>query len=129
MALCNNQAVLEKAEELEEEMAEYGLTWQNQEQILDQIESELHEVRVELHSEADQKALQSEIGDLLHAVLTLCVFRRFDPTKTLEQAVLKVERRFHAVKRIAENEGLTDLKGKSFEEMMRLWDQAKKMVG
>ncbi len=120
--------ILEKVSKLEQETSEYGLAWENHQQIFSQIESELSEVKEELKNN-NTSALQTEMGDLLHAVMTLCVFCRFDPKDTLDLALKKVERRFNAVKDIAHAQGLENLRGKTFAELMRFWDEAKLRVG
>jgi ATP diphosphatase len=48
---------------------------------------------------------------------------------TRTQTLTKFERRLRAVKLIAEENQLTTLEGQSFEELMYIWDKAKKLVG
>lgn len=117
--------IFKKLTDLEIEASNFGFKWDKAEQIITQIRSEVDEVVVHLHDQ-DQVKLQEEIGDLLHAVFSLCVFSQFDVEKTLENSVYKFERRFEAVKKLATEQGLTSLNGKSFDELMNFWDQVKK---
>lgn len=110
----------------ENEAADFGFKWENPEQILQQITSEIAEIRVHLQDQ-DRVKLQEEIGDLLHAVFSLTVFCQFDPEETLTASVNKFMRRLKKVKALAREEGLTDLNGKSFAELMAFWDQAKRL--
>lgn len=124
--------LLEKITELEKEAADFGFKWENPHQIMEQIQSECLEIDVHLKdatSSTDHTQLQEEIGDLLHAVFSLCVFCQFDPKETLEKATEKFERRLMAVKQIAMKKGLKTLKDYSFDELMVFWEQAKKLVG
>lgn len=124
--------VINKLVALEQEADAFGFRWETTEQIMAQIESECEEVAEHLHEgfeHANRLALQEEIGDLLHAVFSLCVFCRLDPRDTLDKTTLKFERRLHAVKHLARAEGLCDLNGRSFDELMSFWDQAKERVG
>lgn len=120
--------LLEKMIALENEAAEFGFQWESAEQILEQIQSECVEVsellkpkNVDVHAN-----LQEEIGDLLHAVLSLSLFCNLDPKETLQQAVDKFERRFGAVKEITQEKGLKNLRNYSFDGLMSIWSLAKK---
>ena len=96
-----------------------------------QIQSECVEINEHLDSTAleNKIKLQEEIGDLLHAAFSLCVFCKFDAEETLEKSVNKFERRFNAVKIVAQENGLETLNGMPFDELMRYWDKAKNKVG
>ena len=125
-------ALLDKVVTLEEEASEFGFRWETTEQIMDQIQSECEEIQEHLRigiSKANQTELQDEIGDLLHAVFSLCVFCRLSPRVTLEKTLTKFERRLRAVKLIAEENGLNTLEGQPFNELMCIWDKAKGLVG
>lgn len=117
-------AIFEKLIQLEKTAAEFGFKWETANQIISQIESEVTEVTVHLKDNEKTK-LQEEIGDLLHAVFSLCVFCKLDPQETLTNSVNKFERRFKAVQQLAADEGLKTLSGQSFDKLMLLWDQAK----
>lgn len=124
--------LLDKIVALEEEASEFGFRWESTEQIMHQIQSECEEIKEHLDngvSKENQNELQEEIGDLLHAVFSLCVFCRLSPRVTLGQTLTKFERRLRAVKLIAEENGLTTLEKQPFDELMRIWDKAKALVG
>lgn len=125
----NKMAILDKLITLEEDASNFGFRWDNTDQLIDQIKSECDEINVHLQHREQSKdgELQEEIGDLLHAVFSLCVFCQFDPQDTLEKSVNKFERRFNTVKKLAYEQGLVNLKGKSFQELMVFWDEAKKL--
>lgn len=116
--------ILEKLSSLELDAADFGFKWEKAEQIMSQIRSECDEIEVHLQ-DGDQQKLQDEIGDLMHAVLSLCVFCGFNPEETLIQSTNKFERRFLAVKKLAQQAGLKTLNGKSFDELMSFWEKAK----
>ncbi|KTC74498.1 nucleoside triphosphate pyrophosphohydrolase MazG [Legionella birminghamensis] len=110
---------------LELDATQFGFRWENARQILAQIESECAEVNQTLDQEEASDLLQYEIGDLLHAVLSLCLFCGFDPELTLENSLNKFEQRFLAVKQLAKAKGLNHLNHFSFEQLMELWTEAK----
>lgn len=68
------------------------------------------------------------MGDLLHAVFSLCIFCQFNAEKTLDKSVTQFERRFRAVQQLTMQEGLQNLNGQSFKKLI-LWDKAKEWVG
>lgn len=124
--------LLEKITALEQEADNFGFRWESADQIMAQIHSECLEINADLNDLAegsDHGKLQEEIGDLLHAVFSLCVFCQFDPKETLEKALIKFDRRLNAVKKIAHAQGLATLQGYSFDELMEFWERAKALVG
>lgn len=121
----NTMTILEKIKHLEQEAAAFGLQWETDAQIMAQIRSECLEIEEHLHAQEQRNELQDEIGDLLHAVFSLCVFCNFDPEQTLSNSLDKFEHRLNAMKSIAREQGLSDLKSKSFDELMQYWEQAK----
>ena len=99
---------------------------------MNQIHSECNEIKEHLDhdlSKENQTALQEEIGDLLHAVFSLCIFCKLSPRVTLGQSITKFERRLRAVKLIAEERELINLEGLPFDELMHIWGRAKELVG
>jgi len=124
--------LLDKISALEEEASQFGFKWQSAAQIMEQIYSECDEIKEHLDSDTskvNQIALQEEIGDLIHAVFSLCIFCKFSPRVTLGQSLTKFERRLRAVNLIAEERELINLEGLFFDELMQIWDKAKELVG
>lgn len=116
--------MLKKLIDLEKEAANFGFRWETSEQIIQQIKSELLEIDVHLN-DGDRDKLQDEIGDLLHAAFSLCVFNKVDPEKALVHSIEKFERRFRKVEKLTKESGLENLNGKSFDELMMFWEHAK----
>jgi uncharacterized protein YabN with tetrapyrrole methylase and pyrophosphatase domain len=118
--------LLKKVESLEIQAKEYGFYWHNAEQVMQQIHSECKEIEELLDDRNKQsKELQEEIGDLLHAAISLCVYCGYDSKTTLEQALNKFEKRFIMTKYYAKQDGHNNLHGKTVKEMMKYWDMAK----
>lgn len=118
-------SILKKMEHLEQEASDFGLQWETEDQIMVQIRNECLEIEEHFYSPKQREDLQDEIGDLLHAALSLCIFCNFNPEETLRHSLDKFESRLNAMKEIAKNQGLTHLRGKSFNELMEYWEQAK----
>ncbi|MFA5959736.1 MAG: MazG nucleotide pyrophosphohydrolase domain-containing protein [Tatlockia sp.] len=120
--------LLKKIEQLENEATEFGFQWEKVEQVMEQIQSECLEIKAHLNTD-NRADLQEEIGDLMHAVFSLCVFCQLDTEETLQKTVSKFERRLSEVKKIAREQGLTNLKGLPFDKLMLVWNAAKKRIG
>lgn len=125
--LTNNMQTFIKLIELEIQAKEYGFSWPDTKSIIKQINSEIIEIEELLQDSNHSKDhLQEEIGDLMHAVFSLCIYCNFNPETTLNQAASKFEKRYNKVKELALQDGLKDLRNKSIEESMRYWQRAKK---
>jgi len=124
--------LLEQIVCLEKEAADFGFQWETTQQIMAQIQSECLEVDEHLKAAGDKinrAALQEEMGDLLHAVFSLCVFCGMSPEETLANTLSKFDKRLKSVQSIAKEQGYAHLKGKTFEELMAFWNEAKRRVG
>ena len=119
--------ILKKLSDLEKEASAFGFKWETSQQILAQIKSEIAEIEVHL-IDGDQEKLQEEIGDLLHAVFSLCEFFQFDSKETLLNSANKFEHRFNQIKKLAHEKGLDSLNGQPFSELMTLWNKAKQLT-
>lgn len=115
--------------ELEINAEDFGLTWPDALTILQQIESECREIREQLAEEKhDDALLSAEIGDLMHAVMSLSWFCGFDSHQVLTQSCDKFSNRLQMMKTIAKEQGLTHLQDKSFSEVMFNWKLAKERL-
>lgn len=111
---------------VEREAKDYGFYWPDFASVLEQVRSECDEVEELLQDkDSSQKHLKEELGDLLHAVFSLCVYCNQDPQQTLSEALEKFEKRFALTKDFAKQDGHLNLHGKTSEEMMKYWHQAK----
>ena len=111
-------------EQLEQEAEVFGLEWETKDQIMTHIRNACLEIEEHLYSPEQRDALEDEIGDLLHAAFSLCVFNNFSPEVTLRKSLDKFEHRWDAMKDIAKEQGLPHLRGKSFDELMQYWGLA-----
>lgn len=113
-----------EVERQETEAKEFGFYWEHIDQLIDQIKSECKEVK-EAFEQNDRAHLQEELGDLMQAAISLAVYCNVDPASTLKLSIDKFQKRYDAVVDLAKKDGLKTLHGKSFEELMVYWDQAK----
>ena len=121
--------LLKKTVTLEKAANDFGLSWENAQQILHQVISECDEIAEHIDTTnqhgSSRALLQEEVGDLIHAALSLCVFCELDLKETISRTLAKFESRLNAVKAITQERGLNNLDGLGFDDMMDIWDKAK----
>lgn len=116
---------LKKLTAIETDARNYGFEWPNVEMILEQAISEAEEIRSAIAEKESRPRIQEEVGDLLHSVISLCMFLGYDVEQTLEFSAEKFAARMQALKIAAQKRGLNDLKGQSIEFMLQLWSEIK----
>jgi MazG family protein len=127
---------LHRAFRLQDRAAGVGFDWPDIDGPLEKVEEELLEVRDELAADppptpgspprfdAAHERLESELGDLLFAVVNLCRKAAVHPAIALDKANIKFVRRFGAVERRAAERGLV-FGGASLAELDAIWDEVK----
>ena len=117
---------LQKLIALERRTARIGFDWPNADSIIDQVISECDEIRQAVKNNEGPVRLQEEIGDLIHATISLCFFSDFDIEETLSIVSQKFEKRLNALETIMKERGYETLKGETFDVLLDLWDEAKR---
>lgn len=127
-ATTGMEELLDKITLLEKISKEFGFYWENTEQLFNQIYSECQEIKEAL-SKNDQENLKEEIGDFIHAAISLCIFCNITPEESLISSVRKYELRLKALMEEAQADGYVDLKGQDTELLLKYWRKAKQKVG
>ena len=127
MTTKNSADLLETIVQQEKASLEFGFYWENAEQILQQAESECHEIREALLKQ-DLSHIKEEVGDLINAAISLCIFLGFDPKSTLSDNIEKYQKRFDTLVSLVKAEGLDDLTHKPMDVLLRYWGEAKKLT-
>jgi uncharacterized protein YabN with tetrapyrrole methylase and pyrophosphatase domain len=120
------KTALEKLIATDKELRDFGFQWPGLDMILWQISSELAEVKEVVEQDTGKDHLQEEIGDLLHSVISLCLFTGLDIDETIEKATDKLQSRTSGLKGVAKQKGHASLKGQDSEYMLKLWYEAKR---
>jgi len=121
-------SVLQKLVALEHKAISFGFDWPDVHTILDQVNSECDEIKEVIKLNEGQSRLQEEIGDLLHAAISVCIFMGCDVEQSLTQINEKFEERLNVLFELAKKRGYDSLKGQSFKFMLELWDEAKRLT-
>jgi len=111
---------LSLAQKYQERAARVGFDWPDIAPVFEKIQEEIEE----LQSADDNLSKESELGDLLFAVVNLVRWYGYDAESVLRQMNRKFLRRFQFIesKVYSQNKKLTDL---SLDEMDDLWEQSK----
>ncbi len=110
-----------------------GVEWPREEGIWAKIREEEAELRQELERDPPDRARQeAELGDLLFALVTLGCWYGLDAVQALTQTNLRFARRFLRLEELARQQAESELpaqdfplKGRTLQELERLWQQAK----
>mgnify|MGYP001070471873 FL=1 len=115
---------LTRANKLGKRAAQVGFEWPDVNGAVAKLEEEIRELKDEIASSADRRALADELGDVLFCMVNVCRYLDIDPEAALRSANAKFERRFGYVEQRLREQGRTPEEA-SLEEMDRLWDEGK----
>jgi MazG family protein len=117
---------LMRADKLMKRAARVGFDWPDAQGVLDKVVEEAREVLEVVEAGGDPDRLEDEIGDLLSNIVNLARKVGVDPEAAMRRFNGKFERRFrHIEARLAETGRTPEVA--SFEEMDRLWSEAKQI--
>ena len=122
---------LMRAEKVQAKAARVGFDWPEVRGPLAKIKEEAEELvavwEAGVKSEADQRKLEEEFGDLLFSLVNLARFLKIRPELALLRSTEKFVRRFRCLEERAAARG-QDLATMTLEEMDQLWEEEKKRV-
>ena len=131
------QSALNQAHDIQKIAAEVGFDWDHLKPVLDKIEEEFGECKEIIGANPDnalftneelgveeQEALESEIGDLLFAVVNLARFKSINPELALLKTILKFKNRFKFIEQSIEKKN-NDFEDYNLKELDKIWNQAK----
>ncbi|MBU5638639.1 nucleoside triphosphate pyrophosphohydrolase [Geomonas sp. Red69] len=116
---------LMKAQKITEKAARVGFDWEHTDQVFAKVMEELHEFQEAMAAE-DQQEMESELGDLLFAIVNLGRFLSLDPEEALRKTIKRFTRRFTHIEETLHGAG-RKLQDATLEEMDLLWEEAKKL--
>ena len=124
---------LHRAHRLQDRAAGVGFDWDDVAGPLVKVREEVEEVAAEIatpHADATeaQDRLESELGDLLFAVVNLCRKANVHAAVAMDRANLKFVRRFTAMEQLAAARGV-HVGTATLAELDLLWDDVKRAGG
>lgn len=125
-SLNNNIDVLNELIVLQQEAIDFGFNWPNINMLMQQIINECKEIEQAHQNNESTYRIQEEIGDLLCATISLCIFYGFDIKQTIFKNNNKFRDRLKALKLITKSQGLNNLHQQPIKLLISLWNKAKK---
>ena len=113
-----------RAMKLHKRASRVGFDWKRAADVLQKLDEEVEELRVEIENNAPQDRITDEIGDLLFVTTILARHSGVDPESAMRHANAKFERRFRRMEALAKELG-HDIKGISLQQQDALWNQVK----
>lgn len=129
-AVSSKMPALMEASQISEKAARVGFDWASAGDVFPKIDEELREIREaaaaasRAPSAETQTAVETEIGDLMFAVVNLSRKLNVDPESALRRANQKFRRRFRYIEDRLRAQG-KEPKDATLDEMEALWQQAK----
>jgi tetrapyrrole methylase family protein/MazG family protein len=116
-----------RAEKVQRRVAKVGFDWKDVRPALDKVEEEFAEFREAVLSGNNEHASE-ELGDIIFALVNVARHHSISAEDAVRQTTNKFERRFRYIEGKVEESGRTIYQA-TFEEMDRLWEESKKVVG
>jgi XTP/dITP diphosphohydrolase len=115
-----------KAYRIQEKASGVGFDWEKPEQVWEKVVEEMKELREEVEKNADVAEKESEMGDLLFAMINYARFIDVNPEDALEKTNRKFIHRFQYLEEKAKknNKPLNEM---TLAEMDVFWNEAKKL--
>jgi tetrapyrrole methylase family protein / MazG family protein len=122
-----------QALKISEKAVNQGFEWRQEEEIWDQLTSEIAELKQALaepkldkkkRSEKAFRDVELEFGDVLFTIVNLARWHTVNPEESLLLAIEKFKKRFHKMEELTTK----PLKELSFSEYEKLWVESKKLV-
>ena len=115
---------LHRAHRLQDRAAGVGFDWNDVHGPLEKVSEELREVRALVDQRSSKDELETELGDLLFAVVNLCRKADVHAALALDKANAKFVRRFTGIERLAVERGI-DVQTAGLRVLDGLWDEVK----
>ena len=119
----NTLPALSRAMEISKRAARTGFEWPNIEAVVDKVEEEIAELKVELAAD-DKDRIADELGDLLFTIVNVARWKDVDPEDALRRMTKRFAARFRFIEKNA-NDSDRSLESLSISEMDAIWEKAK----
>jgi MazG family protein len=114
---------LASAKRLQEKASRVGFDWESPEPVLEKVKEEIEEL-----SSAPPDEIESELGDILFALVNLGRFLKVDPEGALRKANDRFSDRFRRIEEKVAREGRS-VESYTLEELDAFWEEVKKEDG
>ena len=115
---------LQKAVKIQKKAAKAGFDWENIDGVVEKIEEELRELKIEIKAD-NKNNITEELGDFLFSVVNLSRFIDTEPEYALHKTIKKFENRFRKMEKIIKESG-KKMQDMPLKELDNYWEMLKK---
>ena len=112
-----------KSFRIQEKVRGVGFDWDDKKQVWEKVLEEIDELKTEVEI-GDVNRIESELGDVLFAIINYSRFINVNPENALERANKRFIKRFQIMEEIISQDGLK-IHEMNLAEMDVFWDKAK----
>ncbi len=112
-----------RAHRLQEKASRVGFDWKGAQEVFRKVQEELEELRTAMEAQASDR-MESELGDLLFALVNLSRFIAVNPEEALRKTIARFISRFRYIEEELARRGRS-LREATLQEMDALWAEAK----
>jgi MazG family protein len=106
--------------------ASVGFDWPALDNVMDKVDEEIAELKVELKRKKKQTAdIEMEFGDLLFTLTRVAGHLKIDSERALKRSAQKFQQRFTAMEKHFQNQGQS-LSKLPLKEMEKMWEEIKR---
>ncbi|MCI0565231.1 MAG: nucleoside triphosphate pyrophosphohydrolase [Nitrososphaera sp.] len=113
-----------RAYRLQEKASKVGFDWKKKSDVWKKVEEEIEELATAEKS-GDKGEIESELGDLLFAIVNYSRFLHVNPEIALRKSVEKFTKRFHGIEKELKAQG-KKIEETTLEEMDEIWEKQKR---
>ncbi|HSG32786.1 MAG TPA: nucleoside triphosphate pyrophosphohydrolase [Thermodesulfobacteriota bacterium] len=123
LEIPRDMPALLRAQRVGEKASNVGFDWQDSHDVLQKVDEELNELKVEI-KKGDAEGIEQEWGDLIFTLVNLGRHLKIDGESSAHQAVNKFISRFSRIEEKAKQQG-KQLSELSLGEMDSIWNEIK----
>lgn len=112
------------AQRIQEKAASVGFDWDDLAPAVAKVKEEFNEFE-ESYKKHDKKEMESELGDIIFAVVNIARKSEIDAESALKKTIKKFRNRFQQIEKYHKDKDL-DIKESSLEELDEIWEASKK---
>ncbi len=124
-SLVRSLPPLTKAYRIHSKAAQNGFTWENDEEVEQQVEAEWLELYDALQAK-NPEAIEHELGDMIFSLVELGRRKGIKAAQATDKATIRFLNRFEAMEKLAKEKNL-NFDELSLEEKDTLWNEVKKI--
>lgn len=118
--------ILHKAVRMTDKASKVGFDWPDAQSVVEKIEEELSELKVEVAA-GDKQKCEEEVGDLLFSIVNLARFIEVNPEIALRKTLTKFKKRFQYIEKSLKKKKVA-FEDCDINQLEEIWNEAKNNI-